>query len=35
MPQSRSLLLTAAGLLVAMTTMAAAQADYPEQVRSG
>jgi tripartite-type tricarboxylate transporter receptor subunit TctC len=31
MPQLRSLLLTAAGVLVAMTTMAAAQADYPNR----
>ena len=29
MPRLRSLLLTAAGMLVALTTMAAAQADYP------
>ena len=31
MLQSRSLLLTAAGLLVAMTTLAAAQSDYPNK----
>ncbi len=31
MPKLRSLLLTAAGLLVACTTMAAAQADYPNR----
>ena len=31
MPQIRSLLLAAAGILVALTTMAAAQADYPSR----
>jgi tripartite-type tricarboxylate transporter receptor subunit TctC len=31
MPKLRSLLLTAAGLLVALTTMAAAQSDYPSR----
>jgi tripartite-type tricarboxylate transporter receptor subunit TctC len=31
MPKLRSLLLTAAGLLVGLTTMAAAQADYPNR----
>ena len=31
MPKLRSLLLTVAGLLVACTTMAAAQADYPNR----
>src|SRR4051812_38783570 len=31
MPKLRSLLLTAAGLLVALTSMAAAQADYPNR----
>jgi tripartite-type tricarboxylate transporter receptor subunit TctC len=31
MPQRRSLLLTAAAVLVAMTTLAAAQADYPNR----
>src|ERR1700750_839738 len=31
MPKLRSLLLTAAGLLVACTTMAASQADYPNR----